>query len=94
MIVLVVAEDPCDPIFSKFTVSWGQMRGQKVGFAARAVAGDRVEPRLLRLSAQSSHKLAALFAAAAIPSEAAPAKLGTPITKTRARADAIAGFQR
>lgn len=70
------------------------MRGQKVGFAARAVAGGGIMPRLLRLSAQSSHRLVGLFAAAGIPSEAAPAKLGPPITKTRGRADAIAGFQR
>ena len=72
------------------------MRGQKVGFAAHAVVGGLVMARLarlVRLSAQSSHRLAALFTAAVIPSEVAPAKLGPPITKTRARAGAIAGFE-
>jgi hypothetical protein len=70
------------------------MRSQKVGFAARAVVAGQARFCLPRISAQSSHRLAALFIATVIPSETAPAKLGTRLTKTCGRADAIAGFQR
>jgi hypothetical protein len=70
------------------------MGWQQAGFNGRAIAAGRVMCRLPRLSAQNLHGFAALFATAVILSEAASAKLETPITKICGRADAIAGFER